>query len=1059
MMVNKYSLLFFLFIFLYSCSQESASFKEEDESITTYPFSDPDPSPKPEENYYPYFRYSGFTNDSVKKNWKVVTLENDYVKFRIFPEIGGKIWGAIEKTTGKEFIYNNSVVKFRDIAQRGPWTSGGIEFDFGVIGHAPHVSTPVDYLVRKNEDGSVSCFIGGINLITRNRWETEVNLQPDKAYFTTNTIWNNYTPLVQPYYNWSNAAYQSKGNLEFVFPGKSRISHSGVASSWPIDKETDRNISFYNKNNFGGSKSYHIVGGALNGFYAAYWHDLNFGSGHYSVYGDKLGGKVFLWSLSRSGEIWKDLLTDTDGQYVEFQAGRLFNQAASGSTMTPYKHYGFSPHACDQFKEYWYPIMDIGGVLQSNKTGALNVIKNNEDQEICFSPLKLINDKIEIFFGNNLKYSFNVKLKPLEVWKKTIAKNPTDTPLKIIIGSNKDLVYNEDISYSTRPVKIADNFDWDSVYGLFTKGVEWIYQGKYDLAYSNLEDCLEKDPLYAPALNYLAELQLRKSYYKKALKNVKKSLSLNTYDPKANFVFGLISRKTGNLIDAQDGFAVASLSPEYRSASYIELAKLFIRKNDFQKAQGYVERVLTKDKDNQEATQLMSFILRQNGQKKLAEKYIDLLENIAPLNHFCRCERQFLNPGIRTTKSFTSFIKNELPYQTYMEMALWYQYLGDIEDAAKVLKLSPANALIDLQLSYLYKDIKDNKNSDSYFNKFLKDTVAFVFPFRQELITSLQWAISKTNNWKPKYYLGILHWSLGNKVQAIKLFNDCGNLPESPSFYLVKSNLFKDCSNYDAGNDLLKARNLGCSNWRTSLAVIDYYLKNKQVSKALDISKKSLKMFPSNNDLKYSYAKCLMANELYSNALNELENTYILPFEGARYGRTTYRQAAVMESLHLYKEHKFKESIINIEKARLWPENLGVGKPYNVDERIEDFLEAENLLRLNEKEKAFNSYKKVIRFSQKKLIGYRSTDFLYLIALKRLNMKVEIKNFMLSWQKKKPEDPLFKWSKSMLNNNRSASRLIEDKINTKTGGTPWDPQYADTEFELVKEIFRYISVN
>jgi hypothetical protein len=40
-------------------------------------------------------------------------------KLSIFPEIGGKIWGAIEKSTGNEFIYYNSVVKFRDIAMRG----------------------------------------------------------------------------------------------------------------------------------------------------------------------------------------------------------------------------------------------------------------------------------------------------------------------------------------------------------------------------------------------------------------------------------------------------------------------------------------------------------------------------------------------------------------------------------------------------------------------------------------------------------------------------------------------------------------------------------------------------------------------------------------------------------------------------------------------------------------------------------------------------------------------------------------------------------------------------
>ena len=67
----------------------------------------------------------------------------------ILPEIGGKIWSAIEKTTGQSFIYFNHVVKFRDIAMRGPWTSGGIEANYGIIGHTPNCFTPVDYLARR----------------------------------------------------------------------------------------------------------------------------------------------------------------------------------------------------------------------------------------------------------------------------------------------------------------------------------------------------------------------------------------------------------------------------------------------------------------------------------------------------------------------------------------------------------------------------------------------------------------------------------------------------------------------------------------------------------------------------------------------------------------------------------------------------------------------------------------------------------------------------------------------------------------------------------------------
>jgi hypothetical protein len=40
-------------------------------------------------------------------------------------------------------------VKFRDVAMRGPWTSGGIEANYGIIGHTPNCATPVDYVTMK----------------------------------------------------------------------------------------------------------------------------------------------------------------------------------------------------------------------------------------------------------------------------------------------------------------------------------------------------------------------------------------------------------------------------------------------------------------------------------------------------------------------------------------------------------------------------------------------------------------------------------------------------------------------------------------------------------------------------------------------------------------------------------------------------------------------------------------------------------------------------------------------------------------------------------------------
>ena len=98
-------------------AQSPATVKEYSKVFKTYPFSDPDPVARMG-HIYPYFRFDGYTDKAVDKSWKVVELENDYISVIILPEIGGKIWAAKEKSSGKAFLYDNHVVKFRDIAMR-----------------------------------------------------------------------------------------------------------------------------------------------------------------------------------------------------------------------------------------------------------------------------------------------------------------------------------------------------------------------------------------------------------------------------------------------------------------------------------------------------------------------------------------------------------------------------------------------------------------------------------------------------------------------------------------------------------------------------------------------------------------------------------------------------------------------------------------------------------------------------------------------------------------------------------------------------------------------------
>ena len=329
----------------------AVTLSENTVEMPTYPFFDPDPVPCTGEKRYPYFRYDGSSRESTAKEWKTIRLDNGKISVDILSELGGKVWGATDKATGFDFIYRNHVAKFRDVAMRGPWTSGGIEWNFGIIGHAPSCSTPVDWFARTNSDGSASCFVASEEYATRTRWQVEIHLAPEADSFETRTTWFNASGLPQPCYHWANAAFSVRGNPRFLFSGEAYIGHEGDRHAWPVDS-AGRPMDTYGGNAFGGNKSYHVLPGDA-GKFGIWWPERGLGAVHLTDSWRKYGRKIWLWALSREGGIWEDLLTDEDGQYTELQSGRGFNQPRRNTYKTPFKHPEFNPGATETFAESW----------------------------------------------------------------------------------------------------------------------------------------------------------------------------------------------------------------------------------------------------------------------------------------------------------------------------------------------------------------------------------------------------------------------------------------------------------------------------------------------------------------------------------------------------------------------------------------------------------------------------------------------------------------------------------------------------------------------------------
>jgi tetratricopeptide (TPR) repeat protein len=219
----------------------------------------------------------------------------------------------------------------------------------------------------------------------------------------------------------------------------------------------------------------------------------------------------------------------------------------------------------------------------------------------------------------------------------------------------------------------------------------------------------------------------------------------------------------------------------------------------------------------------------------------------------------------------------------------------------------------------------------------------------------------------------------------MQLFQACGQEPDYATFYLTRAALIRPKNDKQELQDLQSARRLTPDDWRTSYRLINYYDAHQNYQMSLTLSAEAFKKHKENTDIGVQYAIALINNGQYAKSLKTLEGMNILPSEGSRQGKTIFEQACLFLSIDLIKNKKYAEAMKMIEKSKEWPENLGVGKPYDVETRIQDYLGIfclEKLKRPDETE--------VLR---KSIIDYTNQDtspsFNNILALKLLKEKGE----------------------------------------------------------------------
>jgi hypothetical protein len=853
-----------------------------------------------------------------------------------------------------------------------------------------------------------------------------------------------------------NAAADARPDLKLVYPGSGFIDHGGGVFPWPRD-ENGRDLSQYANNAFGPAKSYHVLG-AYTDTYAAYYATSDFGVVHWSPYADKPGKKIWIWALSREGEIWKELLTDPElgnGQYVEIQSGLLFNQGGGGSTWTPFKHEAFAPLSEENFVEAWFPFRDIGGLVEANLHGALNVQEIGGKLRIAYCPLEMTTQPLTVSVGGKEIYKRELRLQPLQSYVDSVAR-PGEGDVEVRIG---DLISFESKEAARRrlqrPLEANKGFDWNSVGGLYTDAIERTRQRDYRGALEKYLACLSRDSLYTPALAGIAEVCYRRLEYQRALEYARRALANDAYDPDANFIYGVINKRLGNLYDALDGFGASARSMKYRSAANAEMAEVAFLQKRWPAAEAYAFRSLDYDRSNVRASRLLTVLYRAQRKLESAKEAIAHLKAIDPLSHLADFELYLDDPSDQILDQFRSMVRTELPAETYLELASYYFGLRLFDDAALVLQRAPAHPMVFYWLAYLSDLSMQPQKSSEYLARAIEQSSSLVFPFRQESVEILRWAQAQKPHWKTKYYLALLLWSKDRTDAARDQFAACGNEPTYAAFYLTRGNFLRADQGDDALRDYKKALEIGQGEWRVYRALIDYYTERTQYPEALEMAKSGARKFPSSYVALFDLARSFVLNRQYAASLKILDTLTVLPFEGARYTREVYRQASVLAAAEAMKAGSLARAATFLEKARQWPERLGAGRPYDVDNRLEDYLEGLCSKKSGDSPRAKMLFRQVVSYTKdhsvdlsvNRLFGALAEDETGEQAL-RARLRDELSTDFKS--------PVSRWLSAVLTRNSNEASRIGREIRGANGNSLLGRNSIDQEFALVAEVYSLV---
>ena len=926
-------------------SASAARVWQEPLTIPTYELGPPNPYPafqlldsQPRRPIYPYPLLDHLSNRRVEQKYNAVLLENEYLKVTVLPELGGKLYSIYDKTTRREALYTNHVVKYAMVGIRGAWTSGGIEWNFP-DGHTLTTVSPIDYATRTEADGSAVVVVGDTERVQRMQWAVAIRLRPGRRVVETEVTLNNRREIPGRYWFWATAAAPATEDMRFIYPMREAYPHV----FWPVfsfPKHNGVDLSLYRE-----------VPNALSlfarnsqrDFFGVYYEKSDWGIAHVADHRELPGKKTWTWGNDDAGNIWINKLTDHDGQYVEFQAGRFETQM---------EHEFIAPHRVERFTEYWFPLNKLGGGFNKvTKDAALRVEVVGAEARITANASAQFDDA-ELIIGdanNRPIHSARISLSPATPFAATVKlPAPMVIVVRIKARDGRELIHcrtdsapdgNPDFKPATRPA--PDPAVATSAEQAYVEGLAADKKSNEPAARAAYHEALKRDPGFAPALTALGLSFYRTGEYDTAAGYLESALRRNRDSGDAHYYLGLVRRA-----QHRTGEAIAELmwcvrAGHRESVARYVLGEIYLAADSIDGALEHLTQAVRLDPRDLKARTVLAMAERLAGKPDAAQKHIDEVVREMPIDYLALSEQRLILRARQQTakaeqvdKELSRLLAREP--DAALELAFDYAAAGQLREADNVLTEAvnssgkePHPMLLYAQ-NHFARSRQGSEGAPLPLNTASESALAMTFPHRPVEAEILRSALTTNpRDARAAYYLGNVLASLHRGSEALAAWQQAIEL--EPSNIIARRNLARARWFVDGNKDQAAAE------YERVIAAAPedhhLYLECDQLLAAMKATDRRISMLeraPESVRARSAFVQSLAAAYVetgrFADAARLLEQHNFTSGEGDRSALSIYRRA----HLGLAREHqqagRHAEAAAEFVKATEYPPQFGVGR-------------------------------------------------------------------------------------------------------------------------------------